>query len=192
MYGDLFVAAAGIATRIYQVPRLLVLGLAQGTQPFLGYNFSAGNIKRLKMAFWFSACTGVIFGCVCLTAAALFAPDMIRFFMRDSEIVMEGATFLKIYCASMPVLTCMFLLWLSLQAFGKNKYAMITAVLRDGVFFIGAILIFNAAIGVNGVIWAQPVADTLTVFAAAILFKLAIQTPNEKIQRRGVSRMDRT
>lgn len=169
-YGDKYVAAVGVSHRIAQVPRLLIIGLSQGTQPFIGYNYAAKKIKRMNDAIKYSGLFGMIFGAIAFLTIFLSAGTFVKFFINDAEVIQIGTIFTKISILTLPVVVFLFLFMHSLQAFGKAIPSFILVILRDGVAFIPAIMIFNNLMGVNGIVLAQPFADFLAIIAGALLY----------------------
>lgn len=179
-YGDKYVAAIGVSHRIAQVPRLIIIGLSQGTQPFIGYNYAAKKIKRMNDAIKYSGLFGMIFGSIAFTAIYISAGALVKFFINDAEVIRIGAAFTKISIITLPVAIFLFLFMHSLQAFGKALPSFILVILRDGVAFIPAIIILNKLIGVNGIVLAQPIADFLAIIVGAVLYWAVIRRIKRK------------
>ncbi len=178
-YSDAVLASVGVAFRVAQVPRLLLIGLAQGTQPFVGYNFAARNYKRMNGAIRFSGLVGVAFGSAACAVILSFSGSLVKLFIADPDVILYGSLFLRIYVSALPVLILLFLFMFTFQALGKAVPAMILSVFRDGVAYIPALFALDALIGAEGIAWAQPLSDGLTIALAAI-FYLTIYTRLKK------------
>ena len=166
-YSDATIAALGICNRIAQVPRLLIIGLSQGTQPFIGYNYYSGNHKRMNSAIRFAGIIGVSFGILAYLFIFFNTRSLVGFFLDDAEVIALGAEFLKVVASVLPFITMLFLFMHSMQAFGKGVPATIISVCRDGVVFIPAVFLLNSLFGVSGILWAQPLSDIITTFLSA-------------------------
>ena len=82
-YGTEKVAAMGIAMKVNMIVVLVMVGFAFGAQPLLGYNYGAGNKKRLKEFIRFDLMVEIGFAIVCALVLALLAPQFVRLFMKD-------------------------------------------------------------------------------------------------------------
>ncbi|MEZ4357513.1 MAG: MATE family efflux transporter [Eubacteriales bacterium] len=179
-YSDNIVAAVGISSRIAQVPKLLIIGLGQGIQPFVGYNYAAKNYSRMNGILKFSSVIGIVFGIVCYAFIFLTSGTLIRAFLDSKEVIDLGSAFLRAYISSLPVLVFLFIFMFSIQAFGKAIAATILSVCRDALAFIPLIIVLNTVFGYDGLAWAQPIADIVSCILAAILFfKIRQKDKNE-------------
>lgn len=168
-YGDNPVAAMGIAIKVNTMVIFIAMGLCAGVQPLLAYNYGSGNRKRLMGIFKFTAVSSVVIGGV-LTAALLFIREpVIRIFMNDDIIVGYGAKMFGILQISCPVIGLMFLGTNTLQAFGKGLTSLILSVCRQGLVYIPILFLFNRLFGMYGVVYAQPVADAVTIILVMII-----------------------
>ena len=95
---------------------------------------------------------------------------MIAMFIKDSEAIKIGSEFIKITIISAPVLGIQFVLNNAFQAMGKAVPSLILSISRQGVIFIPTLFLANAILGLNGIVYAQPIADILTTIISAILF----------------------
>lgn len=168
-YGDNPVAAMGIAIKVNTMVIFIAMGLCAGVQPLLAYNYGSGNRKRLMGIFKFTAVASVVIGGV-LTAALLFIREpVIRIFMNDDIIVEYGAKMFGILQISCPIIGLMFLGTNTLQAFGKGLTSLILSVCRQGLVYIPILFLFNRLFEMYGVVYAQPVADVITVILVMII-----------------------
>lgn len=169
-YGDAAIAAMGIVSRIITMGMYAVSGFAKGFMPVAGYNFGAKQFQRVqdatKTALKWTSAFCVIFTVVML----VFAPAVVGLFTTDDQQVIEiGAFALKansIVFAGMGIDAIYSMLSLAL---GKATGGWLLSVGRQGIFFIPVILLLPHFIGINGVIFAQPIADILTLICMVIL-----------------------
>lgn len=163
-YGDAAVAAITISNKIYLLVRNVVLGIGQGFQPVAGYNFGAGNKRRVRAAFHFSCIVGTV---VCLISAALialYAGPLMRWFCDDSEVVAYGVRALYFACAVMPFMAYSTYVNQLYQCLGFAAQATFLASCRQGVFYIPLILLLPRLMGLTGIQMTQPGADFCTFF----------------------------
>ena len=169
-YGNEKVAAMGIVMKVNMIAALVLVGFAFGAQPLIGYNYGAGNKKRLKkiLAFCYSFECGLALAFAVILSIA--ARPMIGLFMNQEEIVAAGVPMLRfqqlgmVFMAIVLVTTCVF------QSAGKALGAFLLSVSRQGVIFAIVMVIASKTVGYMGVISAQPVSDFLTAVLAVLLF----------------------
>lgn len=169
-YSDTVVSALGIAHRIIQLPILIIIGLGQGLQPFVAYNYANKNLKRMIEGSVFALVSGIVFGTIVFIGYLSFSNELIRMFLNQPDVIVLGSKFLKIYSSSLPLLIVLFVAMFSFQAFGRPVPAAIFSVFRQGIAFIPAIFIFNKMFGLYGVIWAQPFSDFVSITFAVIMY----------------------
>ncbi|AGY75433.2 MATE family efflux transporter [Clostridium autoethanogenum DSM 10061] len=173
-YGDSAVAAIGVVTRIMALGSYVVFGFMKGYQPVAGYNYGAKNYDRLNEATKVSLKWATIF-CTVIALILIMVPDQIvsLFSKNDAVLINIGGRALRangiifILFGFEQVYMCLFL------ALGMGKEGGILSISRQGMFFIPAILVMPQFLGIEGVIWAQPAADLLTVILTA-LFMLGV------------------
>ena len=175
VYGNNPVAGMGVATKANMLVIFVQMGLAMGTQPLVGYCFGSGNIKRLNSVMKFSMLCNVIMGSV-LTAVYYFSADkIVQIFISDAEVIKYGAQMLKALMLSGPVIGVMFVFSFSFQAMGKAIQALILSVSRQGFVFLPVIIIASKIWGLDGIIFAQPIADIASLLLAFIMFLQIIE-----------------
>ncbi|MDR0315219.1 MAG: MATE family efflux transporter [Oscillospiraceae bacterium] len=187
LYGNNVVAALGIVNRIHMLPALVLMGLAQGVAPIVGYNYSAGNMKRMQGTVKFTAITALILGSL-LTLMLFFAGEYaIQLFIDDSSVIKLGATFLRIMISSVPFLSVLFLLNSTFQAFGKGIPSLLLSVSRQGFVFIPLLILGNRFFEMYGIVFAQPIADifsaVMSVIMGITIFKKESAKYNEAAQK---------
>lgn len=172
-YGDTAIAAMGIALKINQIVTLTQVGFAGGLPPIIGYNYGAKNAARLR-AVMKAACGFMLaVGAVLSVVVFALAPVMVRIFMDVEEIVAPGVQMLRALMLCGPFLGVLFVVTNFFQATGKAVPAMVLSLCRQGVVFLGVLLAMNAIWGWNGIVYAQPVADYITLIIAFALFAAA-------------------
>ena len=171
-YGDIVVASLGIVNRVMMLPVMVLVGLCQGIQPLIGYNYASKNIKRMKEVLKFVATLGTALGIGFTILIYIFGGDMIAMFIKDSEAIKIGSEFIKITIVSAPILGLQFVLNNAFQAMGKAVPSLILSISRQGIIFIPTLFIANSILGLNGIVYAQPVADILTVVISIVLFSI--------------------
>lgn len=175
-YGDSAIAGMGVVTRLISMGSLSVFGFIKGFQPIAGYSYGAKKFDRLreaiKTSILWSTAFCVIFGVI----LALFPAAIVSQFTKgDAEMIRIGATSLRangisiMFFGFYTVYSSLFL------ALGKGREGFILGACRQGICFIPVILLLPIVWGLNGILYAQPIADVLsaaiTVFMAIPLHK---------------------
>lgn len=170
LYGNNVVAALGISMRIFMLVILVFIGLSQGVQPFIGYNYAAKNYRRMKgaikLACLFSFSMGVIF----VAFSLIFSKSLISIFIKNEEIIDYGSKFLIAAYSIAPILGFEFIIMSTFQALGKMWPSLILSVCRQGIAFVPAVKIGTALFGIYGIMWAQPIADICSVIVAFVMY----------------------
>ena len=170
-YGDLPLAAIGIVLKAERLPLNIGVGLCQGMMPIAAYNYAAHNYPRMKETKNYTCFLGLVSAAVSITLYELFAGQILRFFIDDAETTMLGTAFLRIRCLATPLMFLSFFHVFLFNAFGKGKPALFLGVTRWLVFNIPMLFLLNAVIGMNGIVWSQVTADTLTVILSLIVYR---------------------
>lgn len=168
-YGDAVVASIGIVKRVMSLGMFAVFGFAQGFQPVAGYNYGARRFDRLWEAIRFSVSTVTGFTFIASIAFFFLAPTVISWFAVDPEVISIGSRALRAYSIPFPMLGFQLVYFSLFQALGKAVPAALLSLSRQGLLLIPLVIILPRLIGVSGVLFAQPLADGLTVMVTAIL-----------------------
>ncbi len=169
-YGDIPLAAVGIVLKVERLPLNVGIGLCLGMMPIVGYNYSARNFDRMKKTASFARLVGLGVAAVSVTLYLLFAPQIIRFFIKDPQTVEIGAKFLRIRSLATPFMFLNFHIVDVFQATGKAGRAFALPVVRWAVFNIPLLFILNAVMGMYGIVWTQLIADVLTFTVSIIIY----------------------
>lgn len=165
VYGNAPVAAIGIVFKANMFITFLQLGLANGVQPLLGYNYGAGNRERFIAVDRFTKKCCLIVGILATALFFVLREPIIRLFINDADIIYYGVKMLVAYMLSGPFIGILFVNMNCLQSTGNAFPATILSVLRQGLLLIPVLYLLNAVAGLNGVIYGQ----ALTDYAAVIL-----------------------
>ena len=163
VYGNASVAAIGIVFKANMFITFLQMGLANGVQPLLGYNYGAGNMARFRQVERFSKKGCLV---VCGLATRLYfvlREPIIRIFIDDDQVVAYGVQMLIAYMVSGPVIGILFVNMNCMQSVGHALGATVLSILRQGVLLIPLLYLLEAFLGLNGIIFGQSVTDYIAV-----------------------------
>lgn len=172
VFGDVPTAAMGVAMKANMLVIFVQLGLAIGISPLVGYNFGARNIKRMKSVMKFAILVNVGLGLFLTGIYFIFTRQIVNIFSNDAAVIDMGILMLHALMLSSSILGIMFVLNFTFQAMGKGVQSLILAVSRQGFIFLPLILILNKIVGLYGIIYAQPIADMISVLIAFGMFVL--------------------
>ena len=175
-YGAEAVAAVGIVLKIVTLGTNVVFGFVKGLQPMAGYNYGAGNFQRLKEAVRCSLILTTSFCVLWSILIMVFTSPVISCFGKDET--MQGIARIALRANTIMFFTFGFQFVYSTlyMAIGQARQSLLLNIGRQGLFFIPAILLLPSYWGLNGVLYAQPVAD---VFATLMTLFFAIQIHKE-------------
>ena len=175
-YGDSAIAGMGVVTRLISMGNLSVFGFIKGFQPIAGYSYGAKKFDRLREAIKTSILWSTVFCVIFGVILALFPTAIVSQFTKgDAEMIRIGAASLRANGISI-MLFGFYTVYSSLfLALGKGREGFILGACRQGICFIPVILLLPMVWGLNGIMYAQPIADVLsaviTVFMAIPLHK---------------------
>lgn len=187
-YGvDIPIAIIGIESKVFTVVINLVVGIVLGCQPIIGYNMGAGNYDRVKRLYKAILMCTLVIG-VASTLLFEFAPQaIVGIFGTPTNIpnpedywVFAEKTF-RIFL-SLVTFTCTIKMTsIFFQAVGKPVQAVISSMIRDIVCFIPLILILPAFFGIEGILFAAPIADLIAMILAVALTAAFMRSLKEKV-----------
>ncbi len=175
-YGDSAIAGIGVVTRLISMGSLSVFGFIKGFQPIAGYSYGAKKFDRLREAIKTSILWSTVFCVIFGLVLTLFPSAIVSQFTKgDAEMIRIGAASLRANGITI-MLFGFYTVYSSLfLALGKGKEGFILGACRQGICFIPVILLLPMLWGLNGILYAQPIADVLsaiiTVFMAIPLHR---------------------
>lgn len=169
--GEAAQTALGVVNKVFMLAFSLSLGIGQGYQPVLGYNYSAKRFERVKSAYLFTLGFSTLIMTVFATVCAVFAAQVVGIFTSSPEAKEIGALSLRLQCICMPLLPLNFMAGLTYQSVGNKALASLLSISRQGLFYIPAVLVLPEVFGLLGVQMCQSVADGCA-FVFAIPFTL--------------------
>lgn len=172
-YGSDPVAAMGIAQRVNIVPFQIAMGFSQGIMPLISYNYTSGNIKRMKKTFVFTAKISLGFILAVMLTFVFAAEPIISMFMKNESIVAYGAAFQRGFCFALPFLCIDFLALGVFQSCGMGMKSFVFAVVRKIVLEIPALFVLDWLFPLYGLAYAQFVAELiLGTIAVVVLVRM--------------------
>ena len=170
-YGsDIPLTVMGIVMKVNQILMGIIVGIGTGSQPVLGYNYGAGKYDRVRRAFRFSLSIALTFGVLAFCLFEFCPQTVINLFGSEDGLYNEFAQmcfriFLMLcVCNAFHAVACVFF-----QAVGASASAAVLSMLRQIIIVVPAMLLLPLAMGVEGVLWAGPLADGISFITALVL-----------------------
>ena len=171
VYGsDIPLTATGIVMKVNQIMISILLGIATGAQPIIGFNYGAKNFHRVKKALEISLIASEVISVLAFLLFQFAPMSVISLFGSEDGLYNEFAVkAFRIFLMLCPFTGFQTVIAVYLQAVGKPVMSALLSLARQIIFFIPAALLLPLALGVEGVLWTGPVADGL-----AFLMSLAL------------------
>lgn len=166
--GDLAIGAYGIFGSVVMLVIMVMMGVSQGMQPILGYNYGANQMDRLRQTLRLGMIVGfsiTTFGFLC---GELFPRPIVSIFTRDETLIGIAELGMRICLSMFPLVGVQIVIITFFQSIGWVKTAILLTLSRQLLFLVPLILILSHYYGLEGVFAASPAADLLA-FAVAVV-----------------------
>ena len=181
--GDLAIGAFGIVNRLLMLFALGLIGLGQGMQPIIGFNFGARDKARVRKALWYGMAAGTSIALAGMLSF-LLCPRLMVLMFTDHEPLVE------ITVHAMMITGCMFIFvgpgiitGTYFQAIGMAKLASLMSTTRQMICLVPALLVFPLFWGLDGVWWSIPFSDVMGFVVAAVLLFLTLRAEDNDCQK---------
>ncbi|MBP2653245.1 MAG: efflux family protein [Firmicutes bacterium] len=163
--GTVAIAAYGVINRVFMLMLMPVLGIMQGAQPIIGYNYGARQFDRVITTLKIAAVAATATSVCGFIVVEVFPAYIMQLFNGDAELTRLGAYAMRLFFVMLPVIGFQVVGANYFQAVGKVNYAIVLNLLRQVIILIPVLSILPGLIGLNGIWLAGPISD---FFAAAI------------------------
>ena len=171
VYGsDIPIACVGVISKVNQVFMAICIGITQGSQPIWGFNYGAKKYDRVRQAYRYSVTACTVIATIFFFCFQIFPHQIVGIFGTGSELYFQFAErYLKIFMfmtfanGIQPVSSGFF------TSIGMTKLGIVMSLTRQVIFLLPLIIIFPLFMGIDGVMYAGPIADA-AAFALAIVF----------------------
>lgn len=173
MYGgDLALGAMTIMSSIMQIVILPLIGLSQGAQPIISYNFGAKNLERVKKTFKLLITLCIAYTTIMWAGLMIFPKVFVGIFNNKPELVQITSWSIRIYFAGIFLFGAQIACQQTFLALGQAKISLLLALLRKIALLIPLIFILPMFMKdrLQGVLTAEPVSDILAAITTIICF----------------------
>ena len=188
--GDLSIGAYGIVNRVAFIFVMVVMGLNQGMQPIVGYNYGAGKYDRVIKVLWMTVGWATLIMSAGFAVSELFPYAVVRLFVSEDgggdaiALIDMAAHGLKIIMMMFPVVGFQIVVGNFFQFIGKAKRAILMSVTRQMLFIVPLLLVLPNRWGTDGVWYSMPIADGVSVLLAAVLLVLQLRKFRREMKTR--------
>ncbi len=186
-YAQIPMAVVGIVMKFFQIVISIVVGMAAGCIPIVGYNMGAGRKDRAKKLFTYLLSAEACVGAVALFIAEAFPGQLIQIFGAANESIYYTEFALKAF----RIYLCMMILacvnkaaFIYLQSLGMALVSTLLSMVREVVFGVGFAMLLPVFFGLDGVLYSMPVSDVLTFLISIVAiwytYRVVLSTSKEK------------
>ncbi|MDD4239648.1 MAG: MATE family efflux transporter [Desulfotomaculaceae bacterium] len=175
--GDLALSAVGIIMSIAALLFMPIVGLSQGAQPLIGFNYGARQYDRVKETMKIAVIAGTCISVAGYTVINIWPTQIVGLFSTDDTALTEMTTqAMRVFFALFPVVGFQIICSNYFQAVGKPIQSTILSLSRQVLLFIPLLLILPNFWGINGVWRTAPISDGLAVLLTATLIYLEMKS----------------
>ena len=173
-YGELYVAAYGVTAKVLLIVSMIGIGIGAGVQPVIGFCYGAKHRERfmgyVRFSILFASGVCIFFSAVCYFCSG----SLVKALLSTPSAWDSGIHFTNIMLTTAWLTGAFVVLQNTLQAMGAATPALFASLLRQAIIFIPVVFLMQVLVGMDGLIWAQPVADVLSIIiiAAMVLKKI--------------------
>lgn len=182
-YAQIPMAVVGIVMKFFQIVISIVVGMAAGCIPIVGFNMGAGLKKRVKQLFTKLLIAEACVGAIALVIVEFFPLQLIGIFGAANESIYYTEFAIKAF----RIYLCMMIFacvnkgaFIFLQAMGKAGVSTMLSMVREIVFGVGLALILPKFFGLDGVLYSMPVSDILTAVISAVVIVITYKELREE------------
>ena len=161
-FGDAAIAALAVVQRITSIGNYVQIGIGQGFQPVVGYNYGAKLYERIRAGYRFAVRTAFVAVAFLGVVTFALAPQLVGLFSNDTEVVSIGTLALRVESFTLPLTGTAMITNFLLQTTGRMWRATILGACRLGLVLGPVVLVLPPMLGLLGVQLAQPVTDVIT------------------------------
>ncbi len=167
--GNIAIATFGLINRLTQFLFMPIIGFAQALQPVAGFNYGAKRFEMAKRTMRISGVRATIFSIVSFTIIMTLPHYLARLFTNDPELLGMAVPAMRIVAAAFPVIGLQMLGAAMFQAFGRAAHALFLTLSRQVLFLIPLVFLLSRLVGLWGIFWSFPAADSLSATVTLIL-----------------------
>ena len=174
--GEIGVAAFGIMNRVLMLVMMPVIGISQGAQPIIGYNYGARRYRRVVDTLNKALIAATLVCTVSFVLVEVFAEQTILLFNSDEQLVAIGSHGLRVFLLLMPIIGFQIIGSNYFQSVGKAYYSLVLSLSRQVLILIPLVFILSNSYGLTGIWAAGPLSDGVSAILTGICLFFDIRT----------------
>lgn len=173
--GDMAIGAYGIINRLLMLYVMIVMGLAMGMQPIVGYNYGAQKMDRVKHTLRLGIIVGALITSSGFLICELFPHAVSAIFTDSDELIDMASAGLQICTLAFPLVGIQIIITNFFQSIGKAKISIFLSLSRQLVYLLPGLLLLPSHFGVKGVWMSMPISDMLAFVTAVVILMMYIR-----------------
>ncbi|WP_087342576.1 MATE family efflux transporter [Flavonifractor sp. An306] len=181
--GELYVGVMTVINSIREVISMPVQGITNGCQPVLGYNYGAGEYRRVRQGIRFTTALTMAYSLVVWLLVLLFPEFLIRTFNNEPDLIAAGIPAFRIYFATFFCMSFQFIGQSVFVGLGRSRQAVFFSLLRKAFIVAPLTLLLPAlGLGVDGVFLAEPISNVVGGLACLLTMYAVVYRPLGKMK----------
>lgn len=169
--GELAIGAMTIIMSTVMLFFMPIIGLRQGAQPIIGFNFGAKEFERVKQTFWLGTIVSTAASALAFILIQVFPQFFILLFTKNKEVMGLGMVGMRVIILMLATVGFQIMVTTFFQAIGDSKMALFLSVLRQAILLIPLLLILPRFLGIMGVWISYPIADGIAFLVCLYLVR---------------------
>ena len=167
--GDILITCATIVQSYLLLITMPLGGITLGSQPVVSFNYGAGNVPRIKQAFFWIVGLCIAFCTFMTVITQIFSPFYVALFTKDPEILSRSVRYIKWFTAMVIPLAVQYPLVDETTALGQVRLALFCSIFRK-TLFLASLLLLPALFSAEATFFSEPVADLAAATVTTTLF----------------------
>jgi len=168
--GDLAIGAYGIVNSVNMLVIMFIIGLNQGSQPIIGFNYGAKNYHRMFLTLRYAVVAGTVLSTLGFVLGTFFPHQIVSLFTRDEALKQIAVEAQRISVMMFPIIGFQIVVSNFFQSIGKANMSISLSLTRQFIFLIPAIFILPPIFGLSGAWAVMPVSDGLASIVSVLTF----------------------
>lgn len=181
--GDLAIGAYGIINSVAFMVLMVILGITQGMQPIVGYNYGAKNYSRVLRCLKLAMVCGLIVASVGFLLSELLPGFIAMAFTSDEKLIELTIPGFRIFMVAAPLIGLQVVASNFFQSIGLAKKAIFLSLTRQLLFLLPGLYLFPLVMGLDGIWFAAPVSD----FCAFVITMIMLYYQVAKMRKEGLN-----
>ena len=178
--GDLAIGAMATINSIIMMVGLPIVGISQGAQPIIGFNYGCKKYDRVEQTLKLATIASTIGLTIGWVVVQLYPEPIVSMFNKDSELLNISVDGIRKYLFMMPLIGMSMIGSNYIQSIGNAKQSMFLGLLRQVILLVPMMLILPKFLGLDGVWFSQPVADVISFIITFIVVNKEVKSHKDK------------